>query len=91
MVGLVYLGFFRIIPLLIASAKLNLCFQGFLRAVKLFSWNYGPETAVGSGQWDLGSLLLWGLRSLTMVRGQGAQEIPGTRTNLLGYFWCSKD
>lgn len=59
LVGLVYLCFFRIIPLLIASAKLNLCFQGFLRAVKLFSWNYGPETGVGSGQWDLGSLLLW--------------------------------
>lgn len=40
----------------IASAELNLCFQGFLRAIKLFSWNDGPETAVGGGQWELAAV-----------------------------------
>lgn len=29
LVGLVHLHFFRITPVLSASAKLNLCFQGF--------------------------------------------------------------
>lgn len=52
---LVHLSFFRITPVLMASAKLNLYFQGFLRPVKLFSWNGGPETAVGGRQWALGS------------------------------------
>lgn len=43
---------------------------------------------MGGGQWELAAV---GTDEAHDSRGQGAQEIPETRTKLLGHFWCSKD
>lgn len=72
------------LDLFLCSCQVNLFFQGFRRTVKLFSWNDGPEAAVGGGQWALGSFLLWGLRNLIMARGQGHRKSLEQEQSFMG-------